>query len=301
MTIPDSGSLSTHSTQSTNSTLFPIYNALSIDVEDYFMVSAFADVVKFEEWGRFESRVEKNTLKILELLDEFDTKATFFTLGWVAERYPGLVKEISSKGHEIASHGYNHRLVYNCSPDEFREDIRKTKHILEDITSSPVMGFRAASYSIVKETLWALDILIEEGYAYDSSIFPIYHDRYGIPDAERYPYIIKGASKVFWEFPPSTYRIFGNNIPMAGGGYFRLYPYQLTKMLINSINQREEQPVIFYLHPWEIDAEQPRMKGSSLSVLRHYSNLAGTSDKLRRLLMEFHFKPIASFMETTVS
>ncbi len=271
-------------------------NALTIDVEDYYMVSAFADVVPFSAWGAYESRVEKSTSRILELLDGHGVKATFFTLGWVAERFPGLVRAIHTAGHEIGCHGYNHRLIYDLTPTEFREDVRKAKTILENIIGSPVIGYRAASYSIIKETLWALDVLIEEGFRYDSSIFPIHHDRYGMPGAERFSYMIKRPGGMLKEFPPSTYRVLGQNIPIAGGGYLRLFPLQITKTAIRRINAREEQPVIVYLHPWEIDVDQPRVNGRRSSVLRHRINLHTTMPKLSTLLQEFSFRPLSALL-----
>ena len=277
-------------------TLFPMINALTIDVEDYYMVSAFADIVRFEEWGTYESRVEKNTYRILEALNGQNVKATFFVLGWVAERCPKLIRDVHACGHEIACHGYNHRLIYDLTPEQFREDVRKAKGILEDIVGAPVIGYRAASYSIVKETLWALDILIEEKFAYDSSIFPVHHDRYGLPGAERFPHIIKRSSGTIREFPPSTYRILGQNIPIAGGGYLRLFPLQVTRTAIRSINEREEKPVIVYLHPWEIDPEQPRLNGRRSSRIRHYINIGSTMPKLKTFLAEFKFKHLSSFL-----
>lgn len=271
-------------------------NALTIDVEDYYMVSAFSDLIPFQDWISYESRVEKNTCQLLETLAERNVKATFFILGWVAEQCPRLVKDIQGAGHEVACHGYNHRLVYRMTPAEFREDIRRAKRILEDITGSPVIGYRAASYSIVKQSLWALDILIEEKFRYDSSIFPIHHDRYGMPDAERFPYTITRSAGVLTEFPPSTYRILGQNLPIAGGGYFRLYPLHVTKAAIRNINRREKKPVIVYLHPWEIDSNQPRLKGGLTARMRHYINIESTMFKLKACLHEFRFGHLAFFL-----
>lgn len=266
----------------------PITNALTIDVEDYFMVSAFADKVKFEDWHTFESRVEANTYRILDLLDEYGVKATFFVLGWVAEHYPKLIKEIQRRGHELASHGYNHRLVYDLSHDDFREDARKAKKIIEDIAGEPVIGYRATSYSITKKSLWAMDILIEEGFKYDSSIFPIIHDRYGIMDFNRFPVRINlNGSGSILEFPLSTIRLFNSNFPVAGGGYFRLFPYILFKKGIKRINNLEKQPAIFYFHPWEIDPEQPVQDVGWKTRIRHYTNLHKTEDRLKRLLSDF--------------
>jgi len=273
-----------------------MFNALTIDVEDYYMVSAFEDVVRFEDWDSYESCVEKNTYRILELLNQKEIRATFFVLGWVAEKYPNLVKEINDGGHEVACHSYKHRLIYSMNPEEFREDTHKAKAILEDIIGSPVIGYRAPSYSIVKENQWALDILIEEGFLYDSSIFPIHHDRYGIPEAERFKYIIKRNAGSIIEMPMSTLKIFGHNLPVAGGGYFRLFPGWFTSLSIRFINKYEKQPVVFYMHPWEIDANQPRIEGSRLSRFRHYINLKSTFSKLRNLLFLHEFKPLSELI-----
>lgn len=277
-----------------------IYNALTIDVEDYYMVSAFAEVIKFDDWHRYDSRVEKNTYRILDLLNNYNVKATFFVLGWVAENYPGMVRDIHSGGHEIACHGYNHRLVYHLTPEEFREDIRIAKNILEDIIGESVIGFRAASYSIVKKTLWALDILIEEGFLYDSSIFPIYHDRYGFPGAKRFPHVIKRSKGEIVEFPLSTCRIFGQNVPVAGGGYLRLFPLRLIKTAIKRINEKDEKPFILFVHPWEIDVDQPRLDGRRLSQIRHYMNLSSTMPKLRTILNEFKFEPLSAILSNSL-
>jgi polysaccharide deacetylase family protein (PEP-CTERM system associated) len=278
----------------------PIFNALTIDVEDYFMVSAFADVIKFEDWHTHESRIERNTHRLLDLLHEYGVKATFFVLGWIAEHYPKLVKEIYASGHEIACHGYNHRLIYDLTPEQFREDVRIAKGLLEDIAGVRVIGYRAASYSIIKETLWALDILIEEGFRYDSSIFPIYHDRYGLPEADRFPHTIKRENGEIIEFPPSTYPLFNQNIPVAGGGYLRLFPLRITKTAIRRINEKENNIAILYIHPWEIDAQQPRLNGKWQSKMRHYINLGSTMPKLKAFLDEFRFKPLCSFLRSPI-
>jgi len=273
-----------------NPQLATMLNALTIDVEDYFMVSAFADKVKFEDWHTFESRVEGNTCRILDLLDEYGVKATFFVLGWVAERYPKLIKDIQKRGHELACHGYNHRLVYDLSYDEFRKDTRKAKKIIEDVAGEPVIGYRATSYSITKESFWALDILIEEGFKYDSSIFPIIHDRYGIKDFSRFPVKVNlnGAGGIL-EFPLSTIRLFNSNFPIAGGGYFRLFPYIFFKKGIKRLNNHEKQPAIFYFHPWEIDPEQPVQNVGWKTRFRHYTNLHKTEDRFKRLLSDFRW------------
>lgn len=265
-------------------------NALTVDVEDYFMVSAYADVIRFEDWHRYESHVVKNTLAILDLLDEYKVGATFFVLGWVAENYPGLVKEIHKRGHDIDSHGYNHRLVYDLSPEEFRKDTRMAKKILEDITGEPVLGYRATSWSITKESLWSLDILMEEGFKYDSSIFPISHDRYGYPGFDRFPLVIDNGGKgKILEIPPSTVKLFGRNIPVAGGGYLRLFPIQFIEWGLRRIYEKEGQPAIVYFHPWEIDQDLPRLNGSWVSAFRQHVNIGKTEDRIRRLLENFRF------------
>jgi len=280
-----------------------MHNALTIDVEDYFMVSAFADIVSFEDWHRYESRIENNTYKVLDLLDEYGVKATFFVLGWVAEHYPEIVGDIHGRGHEIACHGYNHRLVYKLSPAEFREDIGKSRTLIEDITGEPVLGYRAASYSIIKDSLWALDILIEEGFVYDSSIFPVHHDRYGIPNADRFCHEIRRPSGTIREFPMSTLKFRIQNsefrIPIAGGGYLRLLPARFIEWGIRRLNEKEKQPAVLYLHPWEFDNGQPRLKGSRLSVFRHYVNLDTTESKLRRILESFSFAPVREVFGVT--
>ncbi|MFQ5456312.1 MAG: XrtA system polysaccharide deacetylase [Nitrospirota bacterium] len=271
-------------------------NAITIDVEDYYMVSAFAKEVKFEDWTNYESRVVPNTRRILELLAEYDIKATFFVLGWVAKQYPKIIMDIHSAGHRIACHSYNHRLIYNLTPEEFREDLRKSKRILEDIIGISVVGFRAPTYSIIKRNLWALDVLIEEGFLYDSSIFPVFHDIYGIPGAMRFPHEIKRPSGMIKEFPLSTFQIKISKIkykfPIAGGGYLRLLPVGLTKWAINYINNSEGQPVIIYFHPWEIDPMQPIINVGLRSRFRHYLNLDKTTNKLKVLLPSFKFVPI---------
>ena len=272
---------------------FKMLNALTIDVEDYFMVSAFADIVKFEDWPRYESRVEKNTLRILDLLDEHNVKATFFVLGWVAEHYPKLALEIHNRGHEVACHGYSHRLVYDLSLKEFQEDTKKSKALIEDTIGVGIGGYRAASYSILQQSLWALDILIEEGFIYDSSIFPIYHDRYGYHGFNRFPVnIIRGDRGKITEVPLSTIRLFGKNIPIAGGGYLRLFPVKFVRWAIRSLNEKEAQPAVIYFHPWEIDPEQPRLNGSRRSTFRHYINMDKTFAKISHLLDTFRFGPI---------
>jgi polysaccharide deacetylase family protein (PEP-CTERM system associated) len=360
-------------------------NALTIDVEDYFQVHAFSDVIKFEDWGNYECRIERNIDRLLEVLNSVRSpqnlvahslnnsltqrvKATFFVLGWIAERYPDLVQRIQKEGHEIACHGYSHKLVYTQSEDEFRQDIRKAKAILEDITGSEVVGYRAPSYSITNKSRWAFDVLVEEGFKYDSSIFPIHHDFYGIPNAPRFPFAVSlngnencefsmlncelgtaapqhGSTAAFsnsltqspdnlafkpqssvlmtshvsdpqggstaaplegvtpnsalstqhylLEFPVSTVRLLGQNLPISGGGYFRLFPYSVIRRSLKGINQREKKAFLFYIHPWEIDTDQPRIGGLSFrSKFRHYVNLDKTEDRFRKLLGDFQFSTI---------
>ena len=267
-----------------------IRNALTVDVEDYFHVAALAPSIHRDSWASLESRVVDNTQKLLAIFEQFDVRGTFFVLGWVAEKYPQLVRGIAARGHEIACHGFSHRLVYEQSPEEFYQETLRAKNLLQDITGSAVLGYRAASYSIVRESLWALDILVELGFVYDSSIFPVHHDRYGIPDAERAPHRMSTpAGKSIVEWPLATARILGFRLPVAGGGYFRLLPYWLSRWGLASINRRELRPFVFYLHPWEIDPEQPRVSASWLSRFRHYTNLGKCEERLRRLLGEFQF------------
>ena len=274
----------------------PVVNAMSVDVEDYFHASALASVVSRADWDRMESRVVANTERLLGLFDEAGVRSTFFVLGWVAERYPGLVKEIARRGHEIASHGYGHELIYNQTPDEFRQDIRRARTLLEDITGARIDGYRAPSYSITNQSLWALDLLIEEGYEYDSSIFPIRHDRYGIPGSPRHPYVISRAAGRILEVPPSTVRWGATNLPVAGGGYFRLLPYWWTRRGIAQLNGREQRPAVFYLHPWEIDPGQPRLGAGRVSRFRHYRNLDKTETRLKQLLQDFRFAPMRTIL-----
>jgi polysaccharide deacetylase family protein (PEP-CTERM system associated) len=274
-----------------------IVNAMTIDVEDYFHVSVFDGIIPRVEWARMESRVTRNTERLLDILDEFDVHGTFFVLGWVAERNRGLVESIARRGHEIASHGYAHRLVYDQTPTAFAEDVRRAKTILEDASGRRVRGYRAPSYSITPRSLWALDVLLQEGYEYDSSIFPIRHDRYGIPVSDRRPYRIERSLGTLVEVPGSTIRVGPLNLPVAGGGYFRILPYTWTRWGIGRVNQRERRPVVFYLHPWEIDPDQPRLHAGRLGQFRHYRNLHLTERRLRRLLTDFRFGPV----ETVVS
>lgn len=272
-------------------------NALTIDVEDYFQVSNFASLIPFKEWKNYKLRVVENTKRILGILDEYNTKATFFVLGWLAECVPELVREIFEKGHEIASHGYAHKLLYEQDPDGFRSDVARSKHILEGITGSQLNGYRAPSFSITNKTLWALKILSEEGYKYDSSIFPIQdHDRYGIPNASPFLHTIRlGENDKLVEFPLSTTKVLGRRFPIAGGGYLRLLPYAFMKWGIRSIN-RQGFPAIVYLHPWELDTRQPRVNVDWFTRFRHYGNISKTEGKLRQLLHDFEFSTAQSVL-----
>jgi polysaccharide deacetylase family protein (PEP-CTERM system associated) len=275
-----------------------IVNALTIDVEDYFHVSVFDGVVSRSQWDRLESRVCGNTDRVLDLLAEHGVRGTFFVLGWVAERHPALVTRIVAAGHEVASHGYGHRLVYDQTPTAFREDVRRAKALLEQASGVQVNGYRAPSYSIVPRSLWALDVLIEEGHTYDASIFPIRHDRYGIPVSARHPYVIDRPQGRLVEVPASTAEIAGTNLPIAGGGYFRLLPYGWTRWGIRRVNDTERLPVIFYLHPWEIDPDQPRLHAGLISRVRHYRNLDQTEPRLRQLLKDFSWGSLRSILPT---
>ena len=262
-------------------------NAMTIDVEDYFQVSAFEPYIAKAQWDALPHRVERNTHKILDLLAERGIKATFFTLGWVAERYPGLVKRIVQDGHELACHGYEHIRVTEQTPEQFRADVAKSKKLLEDMGGKQVNGYRAASYSIGAGNLWALNVLQEAGFKYSSSIYPVKHDLYGMPDAPRFIYE-PIENNAFKEIPITTVRFGNKNLPCGGGGFFRFYPYALSKWAFNRVNNQENQAGIFYFHPWEIDPEQPRQHGLSLKTrTRHYLNLDRMENRIKRLLTDF--------------
>jgi len=275
-------------------------NAMTVDVEDYFHVAALSEAIRREDWSNMEYRADANTHKLLELFAEKGVKATFFILGWVAQRSPGLITAIHAAGHEVACHGMSHQLIYRQTPQTFLQETRDSKALLEDLIGAPVHGYRAASWSITRQSLWALDIIHELGFEYDSSIFPIRHDLYGIADAPRRPGVMatpSGGKLV--EFPPSTATILGVRVPVAGGGYFRLLPYWLTRTGLRQINLDLEQSFIFYLHPWEVDPEQPRVRVGWLSRFRHYTNLGKTHDRLRRLIDEFHFTTVRNVLADT--
>jgi polysaccharide deacetylase family protein (PEP-CTERM system associated) len=267
--------------------LTPIRNAMTVDVEDYFQVSAFAAHIPRESWESIPCRVERNIDRILTLLDESQAKATFFTLGWIAERYPAMVKRIVSNGHELASHGWAHQRVSDQKPQEFLDDIVRSKALLEDISGQKILGYRAPSFSIGSNTLWALDLLEEAGYRYSSSIYPIQHDHYGMPNAPRFAFYPKNNGGLL-ELPVTTVRLFKRNIPAGGGGYFRLWPYTFSHWLLQRINHLEKHSAIFYFHPWEIDYEQPRQQGINAKTrFRHYFNLRHMEKRVRALTRDF--------------
>jgi polysaccharide deacetylase family protein (PEP-CTERM system associated) len=278
-----------------------VCNALTIDVEDYFQVNAFRHVIDPDQWDSFPLRVVDNTLRILDWLASWGGRATFFTLGWVADRTPFLVREIAAAGHEIASHGYGHQLIYQIGPQRFREDVRRAKGRLEELCGTPVVGYRAPSYSITDKSLWALDILIEEGYTYDSSIFPVHHDVYGMPGAERFPHQIERPSGSLREFPISTLSVgIGRrqtHLPVGGGGYLRLFPASFLRRAFEHLNRREGQPGVLYFHPWEIDPGQPRIDAGFKSNFRHYLHLDSTLDKLTYLARHLAFAPMGEVLQ----
>jgi len=264
-----------------------IRNALSIDVEDYFHVSALAPYIPRSEWGSHSCRIERNVERILGLLEEYGAQATFFTLGWVAERYPQLVRGIADAGHEIASHGFAHQRASEQTPDAFFSDIQLAKILLEDVSGQEVQGYRAPSFSIGDANTWAFECIERAGYRYSSSVYPIRHDHYGMPDAPRFAHDV-GERLV--ELPVTTMRLFGCNWPAGGGGYFRFLPYPVSSWLLRRVNRVDRQPAIFYFHPWEIDAEQPRIPGIDRKTrFRHYLNLSKTEQRLRRLLFDFQW------------
>jgi len=275
-----------------------IRNALTIDVEDYYQVSAFEDDVHRSDWGTYPQRVVGNTQRLLDLFETHNVQGTFFVLGWVAEQYPSLVREIASRGHELGSHSYWHRLVYRQTPDEFRTDLVRSKKVIEDAAGHEVVAYRAPSFSITGKSLWALEILVEEGFRIDSSIFPIYHDRYGIPDARRDLHAFDTARGEIWEFPAAVHRILGVNLPISGGGYFRLLPIRLTTRWLADVNRTQKRPFVFYIHPWELDPDQPRLEvGTRRSRFRHYLNLESTQRKLETVCNRFCFGRLSDVVQ----
>ena len=264
-----------------------ISNALTIDVEDYFQVSAFSNIINKKNWDEKECRIEKNIDNIISILDLKKIKATFFTLGWIAERYPSMIKKILMEGHELASHGYAHEKVSEISKSDFYQDVTRAKGILEDIGGKQINGYRAPSFSIAEKNFWAMEILSETGHRYSSSIYPVKHDHYGSPNAPRFPY------KVFSELlevPPTTVKLFGRNFPASGGGYFRLLPYSISKKMLDHVNNSENKPVVFYFHPWEIDSHQPKISNLSIKTrFRHYKNIEKMEEKIKKLVEDFHW------------
>jgi polysaccharide deacetylase family protein (PEP-CTERM system associated) len=270
----------------------PIPAALTVDVEDYFQVAAFRHVIRYDDWGRMESRVEQNTQRVLDLLAESNQRGTFFILGWIAERFPHLVRKVQAAGHEIGCHSYAHHLIYELTPGEFHDDTLRARKAIEDAAGVPVLAYRAPSFSITPRSLWALDILVELGFKVDSSIFPIHHDLYGFPKAPRQPFRIRVNGSSVLEFPPTTLRIGRWNMPVTGGGYLRQLPFGFQLRALKTLEERREA-VQLYLHPWELDPDQPRIAASLRSRLRHYRNLELTADRLRRLLALFHFDAVS--------
>ncbi len=264
-------------------------HAFTVDVEDYYQVDAFSDRVSRADWSAFPSRVVQSTQVILRMLGELGIKGTFYVLGHVAQQHPELVQEIHREGHEVGCHGYGHQSLYRMTPDEFRADLLQATDILSDIVGERMTTYRAPNFSIRTDTLWALDILVDAGYLIDSSIFPVVHDRYGIPNAERAPHRRTLSQGSIWEFPPSVYRSPLGNVPIAGGGYFRLLPFRATQWFMRQTAERDGLPLMFYIHPWEVDPEQPRIPCSWKSRFRHYQNLSTTARKLQKLITTFTF------------
>lgn len=266
-----------------------ITNVMSVDVEDYFQVGAFEHTIDRADWPRWPCRVAANVERILALFDRHGVTATFFTLGWVAERYPDTVRAIVAHGHELASHGYGHHRVTQLSAADFRADVTRAKGILEDIAGVAVLGYRAPSFSIGQDNLWALEVLARTGHRYSSSIYPIAHDHYGMPDAPRFAYRPERCPELL-ELPPTTVKWQGRNLPAAGGGYFRLMPYRLSRWLVGRVNRHDRRPAMFYFHPWEIDPHQPRIPNAPIrSRFRHYVNLSRMEAKLERLCADFNW------------
>jgi polysaccharide deacetylase family protein (PEP-CTERM system associated) len=275
-----------------------VLNAMTVDLEDWFHVSVFRNIIDYRDWEKQQSRIIPNFCRLLNLFDEYGVKITFFVLGWIAERYPEIVLAIKNNGHEIGSHSYSHRLVFEMSKKEFAEDLDRSITVLESITKEKVWYYRAPSYSITRDSLWALELLCERGIQYDSSLFPIKHDLYGMTGIPRFPFrlTLKNGRELV-EFPPSTLRLWGGNIPIAGGGYLRLFPFWFIKNGIQKLNQKGE-PVIFYIHPWEFDPSQPRLDVDFFSRFRHYSNMEVSENRLRQLLSKFRFSSLGDAMKS---
>jgi len=270
-----------------------VVDCISVDVEDYFQVEAFAAMIPRSRWPLYPSRVRQNTERTLALLQQYSCKGTFFVLGWVAEREPSLIRAIAGQGHELGCHSHLHRPLHTITPAEFRSDLRRSRQAIEDASGVRVVGFRAPTFSITDRTMWGLEVLAEEGFEYDSSIFPIRHDLYGVPDAPRWPHERRLPSGLkLWEIPPATVRVGPVNLPFGGGGYLRLLPMFFTKWAINTTHQRDQKPVILYFHPWELDPDQPRLSGSRRSRFRHYTGLTKTVTRLKEILAHGSFQPL---------
>lgn len=273
-------------------------DGMSVDVEDYYHVEAFADRIKPEMWAQFPSRVADNTRRVLELLERFQARATFFVLGWVAEREPKLVREINDAGHEVGCHSYLHRCVWRLGKEEFRQDTRRARSAIEDAAGQEVLGYRAPTFSIVEKSLWAVEILAEEGFQYDSSVFPVRHDLYGMPAAPRFPFQwLCPNGQSLYEIPPLTTRLLGQNLPAAGGGHLRILPMWYTRWAVRRVRQNDRRSLLVYFHPWELDPEQPRLPGRWTSLLRHYRNLDGMQERLSELLQGGTFVTLADLLQ----
>jgi len=280
------------------STSAELTHALTVDVEDYFQVESFSKQVGRERWESYPLRVEASTMRLLDLFDRRQVKATFFVLGWVARKAPRLVEEIARRGHELGCHSFWHRLVYGLTREEFREDLREATRVIEDAGQTRLRGYRAPTYSVTPRSLWALEVLAEEGYAFDSSIFPIRHDVYGFPSFPRFPVRVQcGGELAITEFPAATVHVLGRNLPGPGGGYLRIFPVRYALWALRRIERRDRRPGAVYLHPWEVDPAQPRLDGPLRSRLRHYTGLAGAARKLERLLGAFRFAPMGQVLE----
>ncbi len=276
---------------------FPVKNAMTVDVEDYFHVSAFAHSINRDSWVSQQSRVRESNHRLLQLFSDSNVTATFFVLGWTAEQDPGLVPEIIAAGHEVACHGFSHRLIYEQGESEFRQETDRAKKLLEDQAGCAVLGYRAASFSITAKSRWALEVLADVGFHYDSSVMPVRHDLYGIPTGVREPHtLLLSSGKSIKELPPATLRIAGVNLPIGGGGYFRLYPYSFTHWALRRLNETECIPFAFYVHPWEFDPDQPRIRTNWKSRFRHYNNLAKTEIRLKKLISDFQFTTMSDVL-----
>ena len=271
-----------------------VINAMTIDFEDWYQGLE----IPCSQWSGFEDRIHISGRRLLEVLAEVGIRATFFVLGYVAERHPGLIREIAAAGHEIGTHGYSHTLIYTQTREVFREELRRAVHVVEDAVGSKILGHRAPFFSVTRRSMWAIDVLSELGIAYDSSIFPVRNYRYGIEDAPRAPYDIKVGERTVKEFPISTWRLLGRNLPIAGGAYFRILPYPVTRAGLRSVN-REGQPAVFYIHPWEFDPEHPRIALPRRIAATHYFNLKATSARYRKLLRDFRFAPMREILNAS--